>query len=80
MRLLTKEKERKLLSSCWNQLRINDQGMADLTSQSIPYNPEHVYSIRYLGQGKPLVLRLLDAAGSWQDNSGEITVKLLDVN
>ncbi len=60
----------------WNQLRIDGKGMPDITGQPIPYNPEHVYRVRYQGQGKPVELYLSDAQGSWSDNVGSLTVKI----
>ena len=60
----------------WNQLRINGKGMAEIANHIIPYNPKHVYTIRYKGEGKPLTLWMHDAQGSSGDNSGVITVDI----
>ena len=60
----------------WNQLRIDDKGMPDIAGKSIPYNPQHVYQVRYLGKGKRVEFYCSDAQGSWQDNSGSFTVKI----
>jgi len=60
----------------WNQLRINDKGLTDIAGKALPYNPEHVYMVRYLGDGKKLELYCSDAQGSSSDNSGFFTVKI----
>jgi len=60
----------------WNQLRIDGKGMTDIAGQQLPYNPEHVYRVRYLGQGKPVELYMIDAQGSSSDNIGSLTVKI----
>ncbi len=60
----------------WNQLRINDKGMTDIAGRAIPYNPDHVYKVRYQGEGKRIELYCIDAQGSWSDNSGWLTVKI----
>lgn len=62
----------------WNQLRINDKGMTDIAGKNIPYNPDHVYKIRYLGEGKKIELYCIDAQGSSGDNSGWFTVKIFN--
>ena len=60
----------------WNQLRINEKGLPDIAGKSIPYNPQHVYQVRYLGEGKTIELYCSDTQGSWSDNSGSFTVKI----
>ena len=60
----------------WNQLRIDGKGMTDIAGSPIPYNPEHVYRVRYQGQGAPVELYMIDAQGSWSDNVGQLTVKI----
>lgn len=60
----------------WNQLRIDEKGMPDIAGKPIPYNPQHIYQVRYLGQGKKIEFYALDAQGSWSDNSGAFTVKI----
>lgn len=60
----------------WNQLRINEKGMPDIEGKPIPYNPNHVYQIRFKGQGKPVEFYMSDAQGSWSDNLGATTVKI----
>ncbi|MBI2372102.1 MAG: hypothetical protein HYV08_18040 [Deltaproteobacteria bacterium] len=60
----------------WDQLRIDGKGMTEIAGQPIPYNPQHVYRVRYGGQGRQVELYLIDAQGSWSDNSGSITVKI----
>lgn len=62
----------------WDQLRIDGKGMTDIAGKPIPYNPQHAYQVRYLGQGKPVELFCSDAQGSWSDNSGSFTVKILE--
>ncbi len=64
----------------WDQLKINDRSMANIQGGLIPYNPEHVYRVRYKGEGKPVVFHIHDALGSFQDNSGHITVKIRTTN
>ncbi len=59
----------------WNQLRIDDQGLADLAG-AIAYNDQHVYRIYYTGQGKALTFHIIDAFQSPGDNSGSITVRI----
>jgi hypothetical protein len=61
----------------WNQLRIDEKGMPDIAGQPIPYNPQHTYQVRYLGQGKKIEFYAVDAQGSWSDNSGAFTVRIL---
>ena len=60
----------------WNQLRIDNKGMMDVVGKAISYNPQHIYQVRYQGQGKPLEIYCSDAQDSWQDNSGSITVRI----
>jgi hypothetical protein len=60
----------------WSQLRIDEKGMPDIASKPIPYNPQHIYQVRYQGQGRPVELYASDAQGSWSDNSGSFTVKI----
>ena len=60
----------------WNQLRIDGKGMTDIAGKQIPYNPEHVYRIRYKGEGKPVELYMIDAQGSSSDNVGSLTVSI----
>ncbi len=52
--------------------------MPDIAGKTIPYNPQHVYQVRYLGQGKPVEFYCSDAQGSWTDNSGFFTVKIYE--
>jgi hypothetical protein len=61
----------------WNQLLVDELSLSDLAGRPMAYNPQHVYRVRYTGKGKPLVLRLRDAAGSWRDNGGKITVVIV---
>ncbi len=60
----------------WNQMRIDEKGMPDITGNPIPYNSQHIYRIRYMGQGKRAEFYCSDAQGSWSDNSGSFTVKI----
>ncbi|MFA5179851.1 MAG: hypothetical protein WC405_00900 [Syntrophales bacterium] len=60
----------------WNQLRINDKGLTDIEGKDLTYNPEHVYKVRYLGEGKKIQLYCIDAQSSSSDNSGWFTVKI----
>jgi hypothetical protein len=63
----------------WQQLRINDRGMADIAGRTIPYNAGHVYRIQYTGDGRPIEFYCIDAQGSWQDNKGVFTVQVARV-
>jgi hypothetical protein len=40
-----------------------------------PYNPSHVYSIDFVGQGAPITLRVHDCFAG--DNVGSLTVEIL---
>jgi len=60
----------------WNQLRIDDKGMTEIAGKTIPYNPKHVYRVRYTGKGKQVEFFLSDAQWSWSGNSGSVTVKI----
>lgn len=60
----------------WNQLRIDGKGLTDIAGNQIPYNPEHVYRIRYKGEGKSVELFMSDAQGSSSDNIGSLTVRI----
>lgn len=60
----------------WSQLRINDKGLTDIAGLQIPYNPQHVYQVRYMGEGKRIQLYCSDAQGSSSDNSGSFTVNI----
>ena len=64
----------------WDQLRINGKGMTEVVGQPIPYNPQHLYRIYYLGQGKPVEFYLSDALGRPGDNKGSVTVKMMRTN
>lgn len=62
----------------WNQLRIDGKGMTEIVGQTIPYHPQHVYQVRFQGQGRPVELYCIDAQSSWSDNSGAFTVKIYE--
>jgi hypothetical protein len=60
----------------WQQLRIDDKGMAELHGSTIPYNPQHVYRVRIQGQGRPIVAYASDAQNSAGDNFGAFTLRI----
>jgi hypothetical protein len=64
----------------WNQLLIDDRGMADLAKQNgdpVGYNPAHVYATWVRGTGQRLKLQILDARnGSAGDNHGALQVRI----
>jgi len=62
----------------WDQLRIDDKGMTEIAGDKLPYNSNHTYSVKYEGQGKPVVFNCLDAMNSAADNSGFFTVKIYE--
>ncbi len=57
----------------WSSLRIDKRGLVDIAGHNLPYNPLHVYSVRYKGRGKPLEL-LINKTNS--DSRGTFTVKI----
>lgn len=61
----------------WSQLRIDDRGLPEIAGTPIPYNPQHTYQVRLQGQGKPVEIYCSDAQGSWSDNSGAFTVRIV---
>lgn len=60
----------------WNQLIINGKGMTEIAGQTIPYDSQHVYRIKYRGQGNRVEFYMIDAQNSWQDNLGAVTVRI----
>lgn len=59
----------------WMQLRIDDRTLEQLGGREVPYSADHVYRIRFRGEGRPLSLYMIDAVDSHDSNSGAITVK-----
>lgn len=62
----------------WQQLRIDDRGLMEITGQTIPYNASHTYRIEAPGTGAPFVFHMSDAQGSSSDNSGAIQVTVTE--
>lgn len=60
----------------WQQLRINDKGLSEIAGSSIAYNPNHVYAVRLLGEGKPVVIYASDAQDGGEGNFGAFTVAI----
>jgi hypothetical protein len=60
----------------WQQLRIDDRGLADIHGSAIPYNPQHVYRVRIQGQGRPIVAYASDAQNSAGDNCCSFTLRI----
>jgi hypothetical protein len=59
-----------------NLLRIDGKGMSEIADKPLPYNSQHIYQVRYEGQGKQIEVYSTDAQNSWTDNSGSLTVKI----
>ncbi len=62
----------------WQQLRIDDKGMMEISGSHIPYNPAHIYRIEIPGTGAPFVFYMADAQTSASDNSGSIQVTVTE--
>lgn len=64
----------------WSQLLIDNRSMYEIArshGDPVWFNPSHVYSTTIRGAGRPVALQILDARnGSWQDNHGELTVRI----
>jgi uncharacterized RDD family membrane protein YckC len=57
-------------------LKINGQGLIDLSGGTLAYSPNHAYSVMVTGQGRPLVMYIHDARGSGGDNVGGLAVRI----
>lgn len=64
----------------WSQLLIDDQPLAEIAKkngETLAPRPDHVYSTRVVGTGKPAKLEIADAKrGSHGDNHGGLTVRI----
>jgi hypothetical protein len=60
----------------WQQLRVDEKSLSELAGGSLPQTADHVYRIRYKGQGKRLEAYSTDAQNSWSDNSGAFTLRI----
>lgn len=60
-------------------LRIDGQGIIDLSGGTIVYDDTHEYRIQVTGRGEPLSLLISDARASASDNSGSLTVSISKV-